>query len=189
MANQSLNVPATMDAKLSLTIQQNMARGKAFDENVFRRVYGMEPVEGRPPLIITEDMAKSKEYQSLSSDAIAEIDRQAAGANQAEIMERLARVEAELAERNAQIAELTGNEVQLPQPVPSVPAENPDEGEVGITLESEGLPNKEWKRKEIVEWNAQQGFPPVPKQGVAMKKLDLIELVLSNVAMQEGNAA
>ncbi len=173
MANKTLNVPATPQAKLALRIKRAKDQGREFHEVTERAAMGMEPVTDRKPIIITKDAAKRKNYDSLSNDALKEIEDAASGADASAAIEREAAAQEEIRRLRAQVAELSGNEEEIPPPTPSDPN---DDGTVDI----EGWPreSKEWTRQAIVEWNDQNSLPPVPKKGVGMKKLVLLDLVI-----------
>ena len=175
MANKSLNVPATPQAKLALRLKRARDQGREYNEKTERAAIGLPPVEGRKPILITKDEAKRRNYDSLSNDAIKELEDAASGADASASIEREAKAQEEIRRLRAQVSELTGNEEEIPGPTPSDPN---DDGTVDI----EGWPRatKEWTRQVIVEWNDQHSLPPVPKRGVGMKKLALLDLVIGH---------
>lgn len=180
-----VNIPASPQEKLYVRLEQAQAQGKAFDETLERRVIGLPPVDGRAPIIIPESRERQLLTRKEDLEGRQELADEAKAATAVELQKKNSLLEAQLAEMQAQMAELTG---KRPSSVPDGPRPAAPAAPVGgRTVEvPEGLPNLEWTRQQMKEFLAREGLAPLARNGFGMTKTAVLDHVAAELAKKGG---
>lgn len=168
--------------KLGIRQAQAEEQGKEFDEVRERKVLGLPPVQGRPPVFIAASKARATMIAREESqpDPIAE---EAAGVSSDEKDAIIAEQRAQIAEMQRQLAEVLG------KPLPEQKVEKPKPGPGKFGEVPDGEPSMDWTLNQLKEFVKREAMPPLPKNGFGASKAMVLEHIAENTpkATEEGD--
>lgn len=162
------NQPDTPEVKLRLREQLARESGKAFDENLERRVLGLPEVTN--PVVLAE----SEKRRARTKREVAEAVKETADAAKPAESDEVAALKAELAALKAQMA---GQPAQEP-PAAEDDSAAPEEHQGGTK------PDETWTAKQLMNYAKSEGIN-LPRGGTAMSKIAILDMVLGALEERE----
>ena len=179
--------PASPEEKLYTRLELAQKQGKAFDEELERRLLGLPMPTGRPPIVVPESPSRTAStLRADAVDALQQIKQEAQEASEEDLRKQLAELKAEKARLEARVAEVTGTTPPAPAPQPSAPASSPT---ADTTAFPGGLPSEQWTARQLIEFNRASGLAPLPRGGTGMSKRAILDHILGELAKQPAEDA
>ena len=179
---------------VKLAIRQALAEqeGFEFDERRERRVLGLPMPDNREPVFIPASKTRKMETERLDrqqrqeeEEAIEEgkkrIEEDAAAAKTADQGEELAELREMNKKLQSQIEELLDQKRSGEDTAEEPPPEKPR-----MAFPPDEDPHEGWGRNQIVEWIRLNGYVPLPKGGIGMSKMAILEHAQRQIAKRDG---
>ena len=162
--------PDSPEVKLKIREQLAREMGKAFDENLERRVMGLPEVAN--PLILAEDEKRRKRTRREDKELKAELEA-SAKAKAAETDD--------VAALKARIAELEG---KLPGEPAQAETRQEDDAAAHDEHHAGARPDDTWTAKQLMNYAKSEGIA-LPRGGTGMSKLAILDMVLGALEERE----